>query len=72
MNALQRESEKEEDSEDYREMVEWSYSDSPYYNFEEEYFEKVRELFSKRPSIQDLNLSAWNKELNIRLKAMGH
>lgn len=69
-DALQRESEREEDPEDYREMVKWSYSDSPYYNFGEEYFDKVRELFSKRPAIQDLNLSAWNKELNIRLKAM--
>lgn len=48
------------------EDLEWSYANSPYLGFGEEYFQEVNRLFSKRTELIGLS----SKETNDRLRAM--
>lgn len=59
-----------EHSVEYAQIRKWSYADSPYYNFGEEYFQPVRILFEQRPTIDELDTEAWYKEFDFRLSAM--
>jgi Domain of unknown function (DUF4303) len=68
--ALEREAKKNETIENYKSIVKWSYSDSPYFNIGEDNFKTVKKLLSERPSIGDLDEHLWNIELRTRLEAM--
>lgn len=68
--ALEREAKKNESFENYRSIVKWSYSDSPYFNVGEDNFKIVKKLLSSRPSIDDLDQHYWTVELRARLEAM--
>lgn len=58
-------------TEEKRKALKWSYADSPYCCYGEEYFSEVKELFYKRPEMSlELNDEEWNEEYNIRLNAM--
>ncbi|MFC6647827.1 DUF4303 domain-containing protein [Paenibacillus rhizoplanae] len=52
------------------ELIKWSYADSPYCCFGDEYFDEVKRLFLARPSIAELEDEAWNDEFTMRLGAM--
>lgn len=68
--ALEREANKNENLEDYKSTIKWSYSDSPYFNVGEDNFKIVKKLLANRPSIDDLDEHHWTIELRARLKAM--
>ncbi len=53
----------EENPNEAREELKWSYADSPYCFFGEEHFKGVNDLFSRRPDVSQ-------KEYEIRLQAM--
>jgi hypothetical protein len=57
-------------SEEYAKIIKWSYADSPYYNFGYEYFDEVREIFKKRPNIDNIEGKLWEDEFELRLKSM--
>jgi hypothetical protein len=57
-------------SEEYAQVRKWSYADSPYYAFGEEYFDEVKRLFEQRPNMDYFNESLWNEEFNFRLMVM--
>lgn len=52
------------------ELIKWSYADSPYCCFMDENFEYVKQLFNERPSREELEDDARNREFELRLKAM--
>ncbi|HED5889242.1 TPA: DUF4303 domain-containing protein [Salmonella enterica] len=52
-------------------FIKWSYAESPYFDFGNSYFDKVRKLFSMRPEINyKLSKSDRDIEFNTRLKIM--
>lgn len=53
-----------------RELIKWSYADSPFCFFGEEFFQDVKQLFFKRPYLIDLPDGEWEKEYDLRLNAM--
>ncbi len=54
-----------------RNELKWSYADSPFCCYGEEYFSEVKELFSKRHEITaDISEEARRAEYNLRLNAM--
>lgn len=59
-----------EKSEEYSKIRKWSYADSPYYNFGSHYFNEVKSVFNKLPTIDELDDIYWNNELETRLLAM--
>jgi len=48
----------------------WSYADSPYVDFGSEYTEKLRAPFLARPSLQELGVDEWEKEIELRMDAV--
>ncbi|MCW3793277.1 DUF4303 domain-containing protein [Paenibacillus sp. LS1] len=52
------------------ELIKWSYADSPYCCFGDDNFDGVKQQFNERPFIADLEIDDWNRELDVRLKAM--
>lgn len=58
------------DRDHYINDIKWSYADSPYFNFGERYFDKVKSIFNERPSIINLDCLNWESELLIRVKCM--
>lgn len=59
------------ESEEDREMIKWSYADSPIDIYGEEHFDRVRELFDRRPQIgDDMSDDDWAAEHDLRLSAM--
>ncbi len=52
------------------EDLKWSYADSPYCLYGDEFFQPVAELYSKRPSLHDDINEEWETEYNLRLDAM--
>jgi hypothetical protein len=67
--ALERESLKEKDPTNAKYYLKWSYADSPFFAYGEEYFDKVKELFNKRP-MRINNEEKYMKEYAIRLNSM--
>ncbi len=55
------------DPEKARKNLKWSYADSPYMAFANEYFDEIRRVFALRPAMDEEN---WNAEYEIRLRAM--
>lgn len=53
-----------------RQLVKWSYADSPYFDFGSEYFAKVRELFTARPSLWSMDDVSREAEYELRLRTM--
>lgn len=61
------------DPEEARDMLEWSYADSPYYAYGQEYYKKVEEiLYKKRAYLLDVGLDdeEYEKEICLRLNSM--
>jgi hypothetical protein len=49
----------------------WSYSESPYFNYGQKYFEKTNELFGLRPEMNEkMTDKEWNEEYDFRLSTM--
>jgi|BioPla2DNA2_1021312.scaffolds.fasta_scaffold20752_4 hypothetical protein len=67
--ALERESSKEKDPEEAKYYLKWSYADSPYFAYGEEFFDEVKEIFNKRPMPSD-NDDEYMAEYQIRLNSM--
>lgn len=67
--ALERESLKEKDPKEAKYYLKWSYADSPYFAYGEEFFDEVKEFFNKRPMPLD-NDDEYMKEYQIRLNSM--
>jgi len=65
--ALKKECKKQNVPEDW---LKWSYADSPYLDFGTENFNRVKALYSSRPTIDDSDENIWETEFNLRLKAM--
>lgn len=53
-----------------RQLVKWSYADSPYFDFDSDGFEQVRLLFSQRPDILLLDEPLRSSEYDERLAVM--
>ena len=68
--ALQEAVEGESDVKDAIWGLKWSYADSPYYCFGEEYFKNVELLFGQRPDIRLLSGQERKDEFDLRLRAM--
>lgn len=64
--ALERSS----DDEKEKEMIKWSYADSPYCCWKQEEFDKVNELFCARANIWDLEDEEFEIEYEKRFSAM--
>lgn len=67
--ALERESLKDKDPANAKYYLKWSYVDSPFFAYGEEYFDKVKEIFNKRPMIIN-NEEEYMKEYATRLNSM--
>ena len=65
--ALERESSLHKDEPEYREMIRWSYADSPYFAYG---YEDFKHIFSSRTLISALNDEEWENEILFRLKTM--
>jgi hypothetical protein len=71
IEALERESLKNKSFENARWWLKWSYGESPYFSYGEDYFDQVRKLFSARPQISPkMSANEWDNELQLRLRAM--
>lgn len=57
------------DQERERWLLKWSYADSPFCCFGEEFFEPVRKLFAMRPDVHSLDEIAGEAEYEERLRA---
>ncbi len=59
-------------NEDYeRQLLKWSYADSPYCNYGDQFFSNVGELFDARPSMSDeMTSDEWREEWDLRVGAM--
>lgn len=68
--ALEEAVKGEDDKDDARWGLKWSYADSPYYCFGEEYFQEAEHLFSKRPDIRQLDGVERTRELSFRFGVM--
>lgn len=66
--VLKEEIEPDEDLEAVRLEYKWSYADSPYYAYGEEYFEEVETLFNER--MEDLEEEQIDDEVDYRIEAM--
>lgn len=54
-----------------RSVLKWSYADSPYYCYGEQFFRPVRELFDARPQMRySMPDEEWDSEHKLRLEAM--
>lgn len=61
---------KSSDDEEEKEMIKWSYADSPYCCWKQEEFDKVSELLGARVNIWDLEDEAFEIECKKRFSAM--
>ena len=51
--------------------LKWSYADSPYCFFGEDFFSRVTELFAARPEMtHEMSSEEWRQEFEIRVNAM--
>lgn len=69
-DALERLAAAEENPDEAREMLKWSYADSPYCIYGEEYFSEVVEQFHQLPDIHQLERVSFHKECEERLECM--
>lgn len=61
----------EENPEEAKWEIEWSYADSPYYCYGEAHFDSVKRLFDQRPEMSpDMTEEEWMNEFHLRLRAM--
>lgn len=69
--ALEREAEatKEDDIEEVKYYLKWSYEESPYFAYGEEYFEKVKEVFNDRMK-KIISEESKKKEYELRINSM--
>ena len=65
--ALDRLSENDEDKLDLK----WSYADSPYCMFGEEFLSELDDIFQERPRVEDIDDDdEYDKEISIRINSM--
>ena len=67
--ALERMSLNEKDPINAKYYLKWSYADSPYFAYGEEYFDEVKEIFNRRPMLLT-NYEKYMKEYELRLNSM--
>ena len=67
--ALEREASKEEDVEDAKFYLKWSYGETPYFAYGEEYFEDVNKVFIERMETLTTRKQI-EKEVQLRINAM--
>ena len=54
-----------------RDGLKWSYADSPYFDYRNDLFHEVNELFEARPKMDYMmEDEAWKREFDLRLEAM--
>lgn len=54
-----------------KELIKWSYAESPYLDFGSSHFDKVRRLFEQRPPMdQTRSEMEWQHEFDCRIEAM--
>lgn len=70
VQALESASEEYDNPAKMKPLLKWSYSDSPYFMFGEDYFEPVERRFAELPDLFDLKPRQASAELKSRLKAM--
>ena len=70
VEALQEMVQNAKDADEALRDFKWSYADSPYFCFGDEYFEPVRLLFKSRPAMDENNDQQWGEEYSVRLRAM--
>ncbi len=70
--SLNRMLETEDDIEEALYYLKWSYADSPYLAYGAEYFDKVKDIISKRSHLIDSSVDdeQFEKEFQLRLKSM--
>jgi hypothetical protein len=68
--ALEEAVNKSPNKEEARWLLKWSYADSPLNCFGEEFFERVRGLFTMRPDVYSLDEKSRIIEYETRLRAM--
>lgn len=67
--ALEREAQGEEDVEEAKYYLKWSYAESPYFAYGEEYFNEVDNVFRERMSKLD-TIEERDKEIELRINSM--
>lgn len=67
LEALEREQKKDAEN---AEMIKWSYADSPYCGWKQEYFKKVDKLLCGRENISMLDDEDFEREYELRISAM--
>lgn len=67
--ALERMTSQAENVEEERYYLKWSYGESPYFTYGEEYFSEVNRVFSERMR-QIKTDEAWTQELQLRINSM--
>ena len=71
LEALKNRLEQEENPDQARLELKWSYADSPYCGYGEKYFDDVDKLFSERPLTGSaMPFYKWDGEYQLRLRAM--
>ena len=68
--ALDAASARESDPLAARQALKWSYADSPYCGFGEDYYADVKSLFSRRPALSTSDPEGWKREWQFRVDAM--
>ena len=68
--ALEAAAQSDPDPASAREMLKWSYADSPFCCFGQEHFGTVRALFEDRPAMDHRNPEQWEAEWQFRVRAM--
>ena len=67
--ALERAAREAEDVEEAKYDLKWSYGESPYFAYGEEYFEKVKEVFSERMK-RAVTEAEQEREICLRINSM--
>lgn len=67
--ALEAMLQKEEDPKEAREYLKWSYGETPYFAYKEEYFEKVKRVFQERMKALE-DEEDIDEEIELRLNSM--
>lgn len=69
--ALERFAKENEYDDKDKELIKWSYAESPYLDFGSRHFEEVRKLFELRPPMnQTISEEEWQHEFDSRIEAM--
>jgi hypothetical protein len=68
--AQKQAGERNENCDNVKGLIRYSYADSPLFCYGEAYFKEVERLFLQRPGIDERNEKDWETEFNLRINAM--